>query len=283
MNTHVAENTHWYREGGIPVTEVPKADGKGFKKPTLREAKLAAKAGDHWVPGTTSIIGCVNKPSILNYSINQALEVALTSPLVDQYRDGEIEEARFMKLIRIEIDRHKNMAAEGGKRLHFLSEFFVENGLFHSATTDPERAIVEAIEGAIVKHLKTPDTKWVVEESFAHLGLFYGGRIDRRSEDHSIYLDIKTQEWKEGGKPNFYPENPMQLAAYAIGRRWEEGQSLIHQELKDQRLLSVVAHRCRPEVWVKEWTEKEAAHAWSKFNAMRRYFLIDKKLGIFAE
>lgn len=274
MKQHIAENCHWYAEGGVPVLEVPKADGKGLKKPTLREARIAGC----WVPGATGINGIEANHGITEYMLGQSLMVVATSPTMGMYYRGEIDEEEMRRRVRGEINEHKDTAAAGGKRLHALDEFFVEHGHHAPGSTENERAIVDAIEAKILEAFGPQE--WRVEEAFANLEpeFFYGGRIDRRTADHRIYADLKTQEWDEGKKPNFYSQFPQQLAAYANGARVPGD-----PPLSEQRLVSVVAHRCRPEVHIKEYTTAEVEHAFERFDALRRFFLISKKLGPWAD
>lgn len=248
--------------------EVPKADGTGTKKPTVREARLA---GD-WVPGVTSINGCKSNPGLTEYIVRQAIDTMMSSPTVPAYLSGAITEKEMYRLIRAEIDEHKNTAAMGGKRLHALSEHYVLHHEHDKSITPNEKDVVEAIEVAIMG--ATGPRKWKVEESFADMDRFYGGRLDRRTVEHDVVIDLKTQEWKTGKKATFYTEFPMQLVAYAEGIRVEGD-----PPLKDQRLISVVAHRCHPEVYWREWKADEVSKAWAKFNALLDYFLLDRELG----
>ncbi len=76
--TIVSESTHWYRTDGTPCYQVPRADGKGLRPTTLRDAR---KLG--LVPSVTGIIRCAAAPQLEAWKRKQLALACLTLPRIE--------------------------------------------------------------------------------------------------------------------------------------------------------------------------------------------------------
>jgi len=62
MQEQKSESVHWYTKDGEPAYTIERADGKGFRNTTLRDAK---KLG--LLPSVTTILGVAAKPGLQNW------------------------------------------------------------------------------------------------------------------------------------------------------------------------------------------------------------------------
>ena len=67
--------SHWYFPDGTPIHEVPRADGKGTRPTSLRDAR---KLG--LFPSVTNVLGVIAKPALDAWKQEQAILAALTLP-----------------------------------------------------------------------------------------------------------------------------------------------------------------------------------------------------------
>jgi hypothetical protein len=86
------ESMHWYDKAGRPCYEVERADKKGMRPTTLRDARKM-----NLVPSVTSIIKCAAAPQLEKWKRDQVLIAALTLPRMP-------EESEQSWLARVEQD-----------------------------------------------------------------------------------------------------------------------------------------------------------------------------------
>jgi len=201
MKLFQAKAPKWYKPIGngqlSPLWTLPKADGSGEKTPTLRDAR---KLG--LLPSVTEILKVIAKPAVERYRLNQILQSALTLP---RFPDEDIDS--FALRVELDSDQHREKAADLGTRIH--------------------AAIAASLQGQPVSEdMQLYTREWLdykgqlgLIESEMTVGserLGYGGTLDLLAKwaGKGAIFDFKTQDVKDG-KPNFYPEWAMQLAAYA--------------------------------------------------------------------
>lgn len=181
--THTAESSHWYSRDGLPVYEVPSADGKSMVTPDIRHAR---KLG--LLPGFTSVNKVLYSFGLERYKIRQGILAALTLPR----GEGEDDESYFK---RLDEDRqaHAKGRADEGTVIH--------------------AAIQQHLEG------RPYDVKWAqhvgaVTKLLDELPPSFLG-------DFKTVESIADKEAKYRGKDKsdalFYDDHVMQLAAYARG------------------------------------------------------------------
>lgn len=247
--THASESVHWYDRTGRPVYEVPTADGKRMKTPTLADARKL-----NLLPGYTAVGKVLAAPGLEVWKRNQAVLAALTLTR----EAGESDES-FLARVDEDGKAHARKRAEEGKDIHAAIENFL-NGQAYDTKWHPQ-------VGATIKLLQEWHTgKWVCERTFA-CNKGYGGRIDAHSDDNGILLDFKTKLFDES-VPNrklFYDEHVRQLIAYADGLYGERDTN----SDKFPRLISIVISASVPGLvrWV-EWERPDIEKAREEFGLM---------------
>jgi hypothetical protein len=69
-------SSHWYFPDGTPLHDVPRADGKGTRPTSLRDAR---KLG--LFPSVTNVLGVIANPGLSAWKMEQAILSALTPRL----------------------------------------------------------------------------------------------------------------------------------------------------------------------------------------------------------
>ncbi|HEX3125016.1 MAG TPA: hypothetical protein VHQ21_17095, partial [Rhodanobacteraceae bacterium] len=192
---------HWYKApSGEPFYSI------GDRGVTLRDAR---KIGA--VPSVTTVLQVIDKPTLTNWLIEQAVLGALTLPKID----GEADSA-WIARIKVDGRAGAKAAAEEGTRIHDAIEQCVCGGL---AWTSPKyHPYIPHVEATIAELKRLfPDVRdWVSEKSFAH-PLGFGGKVDLHSPSTGIVVDYKTKASDfSDGKRLDYDQN-VQLAAYQVG------------------------------------------------------------------
>ena len=257
-----SEGGHWYNEDGL-VVSVPKADGKGETKPTLRHAR---KLG--LLPSVTSIIGIMPKPGLDKWKCQRWA-------LASQFVEREAGETDNEWLIRVgeQVERMNDYAAIGTDVHAELAK--CAEVLWHRHKLDeykpPEelKGVCEwllmlfhdfAVEG--VRQVK-------IEQAFCARELGYGGTVDLfvETDNAYYYIDYKTADDEKVKKQDKYlakPEHLMQLEAYCAGTMdWRK-------EDKPVRLINLYIGRLSGEWYEHEWTDIDAGvRAIKQFMAAR--------------
>ena len=248
------ESGHWYDKTGKLILEVPRADGKGMKPPTLREARK-----NLWLPSTTTILQLLSRPGLVTWKMQQVVDACL-----HHTRGGGTVEEYSKRMI--EASEEKVMlAADFGTQVH--------KGIYQGFTE--QRLDIDELPAEVVRGF----WPWWEQQSFdcyksehsfvSPLG--WAGTIDMVGtyEGDPCIVDFKTQEFTSEKGVNWYDEHPLQLAGYASGSRDFIGQ--------DVRRFSVVLSRNVPGLVVKkEWEESRRWDAafltlWDLWKLLKKY------------
>lgn len=201
MQEQKSEAGHWYSKDGEPFYTIERADGKGIRNTTLRDAK---KLG--LLPSVTTIINVAAKPGLQNWLQQQAILAALTLPR----KENESEEDYLDRVMQDSKAQGRD-AAERGSQIHGILESFFDGMLLESV---PEycRNAENALKATFGNRL------WLPEQSGSH-ELGFGGKVDLNSKPDrvkgipGVVVDFKTKE-SPLEKIVPYDDHIMQLAAY---------------------------------------------------------------------
>jgi len=204
--THAAEGGHWYDEHAGQILEVPKADGSGMTKCTLRQARKCRIDGElreNWLaPGVTTIIGMADKPGLTTWKVNQGIMAALTLPRLD----GETDAAFLGRIVK-DSKEQAEKAAEEGSRIHAAVQSHIQTG-----ETPPAYAMTVQ---AVMRILYALGGTWESEiPCVSRVGV--GTKVDLFSRNGWL-IDIKGKEGDQEklNSERTYDEHAMQLAAGA--------------------------------------------------------------------
>lgn len=241
--------SHWYEVKGdtvLPCYQLNKVNGSGVKQPTLADAKKLGL----W-PSVTNILGIFDKPGLDNWKLEQAILAARTLPL----KPGETEDQFCHRIV-------EDMDAEAGKAADFGTQI-------HAAISDYPN---EPLNRDLIPFI-APVFEWLKDKGnllFEQIvaGNGYAGRRDLRCLDADgipCVVDFKTQRVKNG-KPAFYNEWPLQLAAY--------GAPIMTPE---PRLISIVIDSQTPgTMFVQQW-ERPLEYYLGLFSAAFKLWIYQKE------
>ncbi len=199
--------SHWYLPDGTAMHEVARADGKGTRQTTLRDARRLGL-----YPSVTNVLSVLARPGLEAWKQEQAILAALTLPRKEDEPLGE-----FARRVVADMGQQVRDAADLGSAIHRAIELYAQS-----------RAVPEHPE---VARLFGPAREWfdrevgavhAVEAAVSHCGWGYAGRVDLiatlRSTGRPTVIDFKTQRVrldKGGGfAPVFHDAWPLQLEAY---------------------------------------------------------------------
>jgi len=201
MQENKSESSHWYTKDGEPCYQVERADGKGMRNTTLRDAK---KLG--LLPSVTTILGVAAKPGLQNWLQQQAILAALTLP-----RKEDESESDYLERVLNDSKSQGREAANRGTLIHEVLESFFDRMLLEAV---PEycRNAENALKASFGSRL------WISEKSGSH-ELGFAGKVDLHAKGDRIkgvppvVVDFKTKEIPlEKVVP--YEDHIMQIAAY---------------------------------------------------------------------
>lgn len=256
--------SHWYFPDGTPLHEVPRADGKGTRPTSLRDARKL-----NLFPSVTNVLGILAKPALDAWKQQQAILAALTLPR----NEGESLDD-FASRVVTDMQSEVGRAADLGSAVHAAIEGYAQG-----------RWLPEDKE---IARLFEPARQWFdaevtqvhsVEIAAAHLEWGYAGRVDLvatlRSTGRPTVVDFKTQKTrrdKDGGfKPIIHDTWPLQLEAYrqALASR-DKG-------LTDAAIASVVIGSTEPvPVVVHVWDDADKPAFFKAFLAARELWVWQK-------
>jgi hypothetical protein len=200
--TYSENNTRWYYKDGTPCYELPKADGKGIKVPTLADARK-----HNLLPSVTSILKVLDKPALNDWRAEQAALAVLTSPRLP----GEQIDAFVQRVLHAERvqDQESQIAKERGTEIHEAMELLA-SGMKAPLNLSPW--VLPAWD-AVSAYGKTYETESIL------VGDGYAGRTDliQDSIDKTgtiILWDFKSTKKLPKSEP--WPEHQLQLSAYAM-------------------------------------------------------------------
>lgn len=206
---HSSDSSHWYYTDGRPCYELPKADGKGMKSPTLADARKL-----NLVPGVSTILKVLAKPELTNWLIEQAVLAVVTSPRLA----GEADDAFIKRVLQTERQQEgeSTKARDRGTEIHDALE-----GLFNGRI-----ARVEDL-GDLAQWVQ-PAYDWLRSNAGAVMGTEtilsgegYAGRTDliTAQDTGEVLWDYKSAKKLPDPKKGGWPEHKLQLAAYAAARK----------------------------------------------------------------
>lgn len=191
----------WYTTSGTPLYEIPKADGKGVRAPTLADAK---KRGD-LLPRVSTILNLLDKPALNDWKVEQGVLAVLTTPRLP----GEADDAFVHRVLHVEKvqDDESRTARDRGTDIHATLE-----ARMTGQAVSPE--LVPWIEPA-AKAIEARG-QYVASEKIL-VGDGYAGRTDliQESADCFWIVDYKTSKTMPDPKKGAYHEHRLQLASYA--------------------------------------------------------------------
>lgn len=277
---------HWYDlDTGEAVYEVEKADGKGFRKVTLADAKKwHAKKIRRLGSGVTNINSILNKEELNDWAIKEAVR-GVWAEVEEEGALGTYEDA--LRTAYAHLDELRS--AKPGQEIHKAWEQFLRCEGIDYAYDLHVAAIADAIEP-----YGRAERDWHIEETAVH-PLGYGCRVDLwRDGDKLHVFDIKSkpsvavvdeiERVAKGKKPQLgYDSDIMQLAANAqaiaeIGykndppgiTKWDAfllANVFVGREIVDGLVP----------VHVRVWTQQECEWGWQMFQATLAAWKISKR------
>ena len=256
--------SHWYFPDGTPLHEVPRADGKGERPTSLRDAR---KLG--LFPSVTNVLGVISNPGLAAWKQEQAILAALTLP---RHEDEPLDD--FARRVVTDMASEVKSAADRGSAVHAAIEGYAQGGWLP--------------EDKEIARLFEPARQWFdaeviqvhsVEIAAGNPEWGYAGRVDLvatlRSSGRPTVIDFKTQKTRRDKAGNFKPllhdTWPLQLEAYR--------QALICRDkgLADAAIASVVIGSTEPvPVVVKVWDDADKAGFFRAFLAARDLWVWQK-------
>jgi hypothetical protein len=191
--------SHFYLPSGAPLYEVPNKSKGGMRPATLADAR---KVGA--LPSVTNVLSVCAKPGLEAWKQEQAIIAALTLPRLD----GEALDAFAVRVVE-DMGDQAAKAAEFGTQIHAACEEYARSKSLPSQDSPLLPFLKSWVEWFDKEVLTVIQCEEVV------VGKGYAGRVDLSASTKShgyTFIDLKTQKIK--GKPVFYPEWGMQLAAY---------------------------------------------------------------------
>jgi len=202
--TRTADSSHWYYTDGRPCYELPKADGKGMKNPTLADARKL-----NLLPSVTTILKILAKPALQDWLIEQAVLAVLSTPR----HEGEALDAFAHRVLQIERvqDQESTIARDRGTQIHDALECFAKK-----EPLTPE--LTPVLEFAKPVWDKIDSLGRVEAVEAIYVGDGYAGKTDLLliGPDEEWLIDYKTT--KKLPEKASWPEHRLQLAAYAKAR-----------------------------------------------------------------
>ena len=253
--------SHWYLQDRTPFHEVERADGKGLRSVTLRDARKVRA-----YPSVTNVLGVLAKPGLDAWKQEQAILAALTLPR----NEGESED-EFARRVVSDMGEQVQHAADLGTQIHAACEVYAQS-----------KALPESAD---VRRLFEPVREWFdteveriasVEAVVAHHEFGYAGTVDLvaklKSTGGWAVVDFKTQKVRRDAKgvvkPSFYETWPLQLEAYR--------QAILHSGEGKQPtdIVSLVIGSTEPvPVTPKLWPREEHTAYWKAFTNARNLWV----------
>lgn len=256
--------SHWYFPDGTPLHEVPRADGKGQRPTSLRDAR---KLG--LFPSVTNVLSILAKPGLDAWKQEQAILAALTLP-----RSEEETLDDFAKRVLVDMTSEVGRAADLGSAVHAAIE-----GYAQGRWLPEDKGVARLFEPARQWFDKEVIAVHSVEIATAHLEWGYAGRVDLvatlRSTGRPTVIDFKTQKTRRDKDGNFEPilhdTWPLQLEAYRMALASRD------KGLADAAIASVVIGSTDPvPVVVKVWDDADKDGYFRAFLAARDLWVWQK-------
>lgn len=244
--------SHWYSSTGEPVHTVARADGKGERPTSLRDARKL-----RLFPSVTNYMSVLAKPGLDTWRIEQGILSALTLPRFE----GELDDD-FARRVVTDMTAQVETASSLGSQIHAACEVYANSK--------------ELPESPEVAALFAPVREWFdseveridcIERVVVHGEWGYAGRVDMvaklKSTGGWAVVDFKTQKVRRDAKgvvkPSFYETWPLQLEAYR--------QAILHgaQGKQPTDIVSLVIGSTEPvPVTLKIWPREHESY-WRAF------------------
>ena len=257
-------SSHWYFPDGTPLHDVPRADGKGTRPTSLRDAR---KLG--LFPSVTNVLGVIANPGLTAWKMEQAILSALTLP-----RTEEESLDAFARRVVTDMATEVKSAADRGSAVHTAIEGYAQGGWLP--------------EDKEIARLFEPARQWFdaevtqvhsVEIATGHSEWGYAGRVDLvatlKSTGRPTVIDFKTQKVRRDKDGNFKPilhdTWPLQLEAYRMALASRD------KGLSEAAIASVVIGSTEPmPVVVKVWDDGDKPGFFRAFLAARDLWVWQK-------
>ena len=202
---HLKEAGHYYKPNGRPAYTVAKANGKGRRKTTVADCRRLGL-----YPSVTTILSVLNKPGL-----NSWREKLIVEHTDDTEREPGEPTEKYIQRIFAKHRKITSRAADRGSRIHGMIESRVKGKAFYELEGDDLiwESVRDSLEG--FAHI----SEWVAEKAAVSNAPKYAGKCDLHCPSAKVVVDIKTKEFGTEGadKIRGYPDQGMQLAAYAFG------------------------------------------------------------------
>lgn len=237
------KSSHWYTKEGEPCYEIECSTIPGkMRKPDIRDAKKFTL-----FPSVTGVLDLLRKPVLEAWKINQGILSAMTLPAIPDESEPE-----YLKRIAQDAKSTGSDAAKLGNIIHKCTDLYdKKRELRVSGYGELDKKLEPIMRGYAPwseKHIKKVIDS---EVSFA-CNDGYGGRTDLQFGlagwgGARVLADKKSRTTKPGQKVRIYPEDGLQLAAYANGRGL----------LGRVRLWSIIISTTEPgRIEIVDWTDK---------------------------
>lgn len=215
---------HYYTGKGEPCYEIPKADGKGMRAPTITDARKLSL-----LPSVTTILRVLPKPELQNWLIEQAVLAVLTTPR----KAGEADDDFVHRVLHVEKvqDQERDLARDKGIAIHAGIEAY-----FTGQDVDPDIRLW--VQPAIESLCKYGDL--VCAERIL-VGDGYAGRTDLILEGKENWWiwDTKATKTLPDPKKGAWIEHQLQNSAYAAAFQKLLGVMELHRAAKPIRTANI--------------------------------------------
>lgn len=244
--------SHWYYPNGLPCTEVLKKDGKGTKKPTIREAREMGL-----VPSVTTILQVIHNTGLEIWKTNQIIEFAWK---VDRKGIAYVD---WADRVREMATTESELAADTGSDIHEAITEWIKTGKMDTNYARWVDSFSKWWLPFLAENLVNSNDVFCEEHIKTING--YGGRYDIKIATAKIMIDIKTQNSKD--KP---------LKTYRNWGRQLKG----YGDVEDcNRLINFIIDSQNPEKFsVYEWPITEHLKLSEEFKAAKTLWCSENDL-----
>ena len=187
------------------------------------EVKHAYTTDGKFIPGVTSILGCLDKPALVGWAARMAAEYIREGYLA-RAESGEIDElSSFMALCDEAKTAHRRFskgAADIGKTVHSFAEAYMLSGDVNM----PDDPLAQNGCEAFLEWFKDNKVEVIdVEKLLFSRENWYAGTCDFYGyiNDELCVMDLKTSS-------GLYPEMGLQLGGYAVCLEEMTGEKVKH-------------------------------------------------------
>ena len=259
------KGSHWYFADGRPCHVVSKKNPKhGMRNVNLRWDRHLGL-----FPSVTNVICVKHKEALVNYRVKQAIMSCLTLP-----RNPDEVEDEFIKRVVIDMDSHRDAAANFGTRVHNATERFHRAYNNKTPYSDPDSEVLPYIEDYKGWFTENVEHILYAEKVLVNKEVGYAGtadaivkmRLNDQFNGRIAVLDTKTQGVKKDKKPLIHDTWIYQLRAY--------GHNFIKQNPLYINIIipSLEPDKCTPHVWPEDGYRK----AWLGFLCCHLLWCLDK-------